>query len=373
MRYALIDNSTLTGIQRLLGEIPVKNKSIVDNDIISFENYVQAILFYDNIICIDDYKDKYKKNRIDYFPNIRFISKDIFDYETFVKKANDVTKNISLEIRGGKISDNDFNAYFERLQMTFQFTWDMSASKFFLTQKMLLGNSILDQDHFTKLHSFIFKENNEQYEVSSELINKTPKLYDSRGNEIYINPKNGNVSNTDIGDGLSPQFQALVASLNWISQRTAFYVLAADYLYADLFIQPIRQSFLQNIIQRTYPEYDMGVFGDFRNSINTQSVESVKNILANSKNFGIALDIPLFTAYFAKRTNDSKKIIEVLGLTDQRGNFETAKKFYADHSPPQEKNEKLPAAFFQVNIKRDKGSGRPTKKDRRDLDEFDWK
>lgn len=70
---------------------------------------------------------------------------------------------------------------------------------------------------------------------------------------------------------------------------------------------------------------------------------------------------------------NSKKIIEVLGLTDQRGNFETAKKFYADHSPPQEKNEKLPAAFFQVNIKRDKGSGRPTKKDRRDLDEFDWK
>lgn len=70
---------------------------------------------------------------------------------------------------------------------------------------------------------------------------------------------------------------------------------------------------------------------------------------------------------------NSKKIIEVLGLTDQRGNFETAKKFYADHSPPPEKNEKLPAAFFKVNIKRDKGSGRPTKKDRRDLDEFDWK
>lgn len=69
----------------------------------------------------------------------------------------------------------------------------------------------------------------------------------------------------------------------------------------------------------------------------------------------------------------SKKIIEVVGLTDKRGNYETAKKFYADHSPPPEKNEKLPAAFFTVNIKRDKGSGRPTKKDRRDLDDFDWK
>ncbi|TKB99959.1 hypothetical protein [Pedobacter cryotolerans] len=327
MRYALIDNSTLTGIQRLLGEIPVKNKSVIDNDIISFENYIQAILFYDNIICIDDYKEKYRKNRIDYFPNIRFISKDIFEYDTFVKTANDVTKNISLEIRGGKISDTDFQAYFERLQMTFQFTWDMSASKFFLTQKMLLGNSILDQDQFTKLHSFIFKENNEQYEVAAGLINKTPKLYDSKGNEIYINLDNGKVSNSDVGDGLSPQFQALVASLNWISQRTAFYVLAADYLYADLFIQPIRQSFLQNIIQRTYPDYNLGVFGNFRNSINTQSEETIKSILVNSQNFGVALDIPLFSAYFAKKTNNSKKIIEAaLNERDNKFFFEARTK-----------------------------------------------
>jgi hypothetical protein len=310
MRYALIDNSTLTGIQRLLGEIPVKNKSIIDNDIISFENYIQAILFYDSIICIDDYKEKYRQNRINYFPNIRFISKDIFEYDTFLEKANEVTKNITLEIRGGKISDADFEAYFDRLQMTFQFTWDMSSSKFFLTQKMLLGNSILDQEKFSKLHSLIFKENNEQYEVEAGLNNKIPKLYDSRGNEIHINPDNGKISNSSVGDGLSPQFQALAASLNWISQRTAFYVLAADYLYADLFIQPIRQSFLQNIIKRTYPNYNLGVFGNFLSSINNQSEETVKNVLATSQNFGITMDIPLFTAYFAKKTNNSKNIIE---------------------------------------------------------------
>lgn len=67
-----------------------------------------------------------------------------------------------------------------------------------------------------------------------------------------------------------------------------------------------------------------------------------------------------------------KKIIEVVELTDKRGNFETAKKHYIDHSPPIEKNEKLPTAFFKVNLKRDKGAGRPTKKDRRDLKDFGW-
>jgi ribosome-associated heat shock protein Hsp15 len=67
-----------------------------------------------------------------------------------------------------------------------------------------------------------------------------------------------------------------------------------------------------------------------------------------------------------------KKIIEVTALTNKRGNFETAKKHYIDHSPPIEKNEKLPSAFFKVNVKRDKGAGRPTKKDRRDMNDFGW-
>jgi ribosome-associated heat shock protein Hsp15 len=68
----------------------------------------------------------------------------------------------------------------------------------------------------------------------------------------------------------------------------------------------------------------------------------------------------------------SKKIIEVTALTDKRGNFETAQKHYTDHSPPPEKSDHLPSVFFKVNVKRDKGAGRPTKKDRRDLNDFGW-
>ncbi len=64
---------------------------------------------------------------------------------------------------------------------------------------------------------------------------------------------------------------------------------------------------------------------------------------------------------------NNKKIIEVTGLTDKRGNFETAKKHYADHSPPTEKVDKQAKAFFTMNVKQEKGSGRPTKKDRRNL------
>lgn len=67
-----------------------------------------------------------------------------------------------------------------------------------------------------------------------------------------------------------------------------------------------------------------------------------------------------------------KKIIEVTALIEKRQSYEIAKQHYIDHSPPVEKIERLEDMFFRVNIKRDKGTGRPTKKDRRDMNDFGW-
>jgi len=69
---------------------------------------------------------------------------------------------------------------------------------------------------------------------------------------------------------------------------------------------------------------------------------------------------------------DVKKEIEVLSLIEKRQSYAIAKEHYADHTPVYTKEEKQKAAFFQVNISRTKGSGRPTKKDRRDMNDFGW-
>jgi ribosome-associated heat shock protein Hsp15 len=65
-----------------------------------------------------------------------------------------------------------------------------------------------------------------------------------------------------------------------------------------------------------------------------------------------------------------KKIIEVTGLIDKRQSYEIAKENYIDHSPPIEKLERMPSVFFMPNMQRDRGAGRPTKKDKRDMDNF---
>ncbi len=71
--------------------------------------------------------------------------------------------------------------------------------------------------------------------------------------------------------------------------------------------------------------------------------------------------------YIISIGNGQKKIIEVVKLIDKRQAYEVVKECYVDHSPPVEKTEKLENMFFTLNVKQDKGSGRPTKRDRRNL------
>ena len=42
MRYAVVDNATLTAVQRLLGDIPIYNKHAIDGDILAFETLIQS-------------------------------------------------------------------------------------------------------------------------------------------------------------------------------------------------------------------------------------------------------------------------------------------------------------------------------------------
>jgi hypothetical protein len=89
-------------IQRFLGAIPVKNKNIIYSDILASEQMVEAILFFDKIVCFDDYKLEFSSSRNKYFTEIRFIDPAIFDYDFFVKEAR-VISSLHLLNRNSQI------------------------------------------------------------------------------------------------------------------------------------------------------------------------------------------------------------------------------------------------------------------------------
>jgi ribosome-associated heat shock protein Hsp15 len=76
--------------------------------------------------------------------------------------------------------------------------------------------------------------------------------------------------------------------------------------------------------------------------------------------------------YSIRIDTDYTRIIEVTQLLEKRHAFSFVKDYFIDHSPPREKKEKGLDAFVMPQAKREKGSGRPTKKDRRTLDQSGW-
>ncbi len=99
---------------------------------------------------------------------------------------------------------------------------------------------------------------------------------------------------------------------------------------------------------------------------------SIKNnkVKLNGEAVKASRNVKIGDEYTISYSGGVKKIIEVTALIENRQSFEIAQKHYLDKSPPIDKIEKLESLFFIPNIKRDRGAGRPTKKDKRDIDEM---
>ncbi len=70
------------------------------------------------------------------------------------------------------------------------------------------------------------------------------------------------------------------------------------------------------------------------------------------------------------RTPDKKWIIEVVSLLHTRKGFEEASKHYKDLTPEESLDKVQSSAFVYNTGKRQSKQGRPTKKDKRSLDEL---
>lgn len=68
-----------------------------------------------------------------------------------------------------------------------------------------------------------------------------------------------------------------------------------------------------------------------------------------------------------------RKEILVTGLLERRVDAKTAGQFYEDHTPLEDTYQ-FKSTFHAPVLKRDRGTGRPTKKDRREIDDLknDW-
>jgi len=72
---------------------------------------------------------------------------------------------------------------------------------------------------------------------------------------------------------------------------------------------------------------------------------------------------------YAVQKGAERRVIKVIGLLERRVDAKTAVQFYEDHTPLEE-TYAYKSVFLQPVLQRDRGAGRPTKRDRREIEDL---
>jgi hypothetical protein len=309
LTYALIVNSTLTAIQRIQGDVLTKSKDSIDADIVALENFIQAILFYDEIVAIDDYIPEHRDERIASFPNVRFLNKEKLGLQPIEQKSQEQASELKPEIRGGEFVNDDFKILFNMLQAHIVCTWDINSSVYHLTLKNLSDNP----DEFAKygnIAAAIFSELSDASDIGGR-ANSEVLLVDRFGKRIREGYK---VPGAKWGDGASTgeasgAIKAFVASLVWLANRSIFYTLTAKYLQADTFLYPIRQVYQQNYISKTC-NYGLDYSRNIVDKLASSMSQDLIDVHSGGLSAATATALPVVSAWLARETGDPSRIIK---------------------------------------------------------------
>lgn len=308
MSIALIDNSTLSSVQRVLGEIEVNNRGTIDGDLAAFESFLSAILFYNELITIDDYKPEYSEDRKKYFSFIKFINPNEFDLSSVKEKAKNEASNVSPTIQNGEFVDEAYKKFFELLKINIKCTWDITSSVYYLTLKMLGEQNSFEFKKYSKICHLIFSELSE-INNSGEKRNYKKILLDRKGNQIIDGYKIPGAKFADgTTGGLTGALAVFIASLNWISYRSIYYTYLAEYFEAETFLHPIRQNFHVYYMGKSN-RFDINYTSELLKKYEDFALEEIENIIASTKNYAVTLHTPLFLGYIISKTRNPLEII----------------------------------------------------------------
>ncbi len=315
-RVALIDNATLTAAQRLLGGIKVKNLYNIDGDIEAFESLVQSILFFDEICCIDDYKEQFRSSRARQFDFIRFLSRDEIDYERQIQLAKDDTTDLMLKVKGHEIAQAEFREFFDLLRSHLVFNWKMSSSIFYLTVNLLGDQSGTSVESYSSLHAMIASQR--WGEETGEYVPPSMTIKDKRGTTLPESFVRGGEF------AVGKQVQDFAASLNWLALKTSFYVRVGSALNMDIVLHPIRHAFLTSVIQKGY-RLPSSVFEVVTNILRNGVTGTVHTITQLSEPVVSEMKLPMWSAYLATKTRDPLDFFEICKHLREEGVFVEAR------------------------------------------------
>lgn len=298
MLSTLVDNSTLTAVQRLIGDIPVALSFSLEGDVSAYDNYLQALLLYDNVASIDDYKADHKEGRHQRFREVRFITPRDAEYQKATESSVALTDDIMYSVRGGSLSSGPMKDFLEALQLHVIPAWYMASSSWYLNLRILADESGVELPKYGALMNIIQSQTVESERSRAESSRRL-KVIDRFGKLITSRP----TSKKDVEKSVYD----FAAGLNWITQRTAFYLLMSERLESAVSLHPIRHTFagqyMAGSLMPSLPKDARRKTIDFfKAGVESIREESDQIIGANV----LAIRLPFFAAWAVGRTGNPK-------------------------------------------------------------------
>jgi hypothetical protein len=317
-RLILVDNATLSGVERLTGESQTRNLNNVDNDILCLEKLLTAILFSDTLIGVDDYKDGFRSQRLKKFNFIDFQKIEPGVYSSLARDAADFARGMAFSFDGSKPA-GDVVSFFESLRIDPQLRWDTFVSSEYLTLSLLVSDA-QNIGYEASIDSVFRNEHTDgQVTLAGESfspnvsVERHPEITDVKALVHAFASGNANFS----GSGHKSLLGRFVFGYGWAAERSYFYNAVAAMNGADAFLAPLRDAFCESCCRLESRSQVNGLLEKLKST--TQ--QALVKIVDASGDARFAVKLPFFTAYFISRTDNPKQCIDLALQTRNNEEF----------------------------------------------------
>ncbi|UYW30241.1 hypothetical protein [Methylorubrum extorquens] len=315
-RTILIDNATLSGVERLIGESQIINLSNIENDILCFEKLVTAILFSDKIVGANDYKEQYRSERLKKFSFVDFLNLPTETYSTISKDAADFAKSMVFSFDGSKPA-GDVLTFFESLRIDPQLRWDVFVSSEYLTMSLLV-NDTRNAKYETAIDSIFRNESTDAKSVDHSMDPKSivsvkdhPTISDVKDLVDWLSSGNPNYK----GSSGKSMLQRCVFGYGWAAERAHFYNAVAALNGADAFLAPLRDAFCESCCRLEARSQ----VNSLLDKLKSKSQDTVAKIVDTSGKAKFAIKLPFFTTYLIANSDNPRQCIDrALKLREER-------------------------------------------------------
>lgn len=307
-RQILVDNATLSGVERITGDVKTINLSSIDNDILCLEKFVTAILFSDKLLSIDDYKEDKAPSRISRFDYISFIKmEDSIHSSTSIESA-DFAKKMTFSFKGNKPA-GDVVKFFESLRIDPQLRWDIFVSSEYLTLSFLVAHT-QHADHEHTVDGIFGNELSDKSVASLSTdpqpnfsVNERSDIRDIKDLVQAFKSENPQYAGEDPKSVLS----RMVFGYGWVAERSYFYNAVAGMHNADVYLAPLRDAFCESCYRIDASSQTMLLIQELKN----KSQKTLSSILEPGGEANFAMRLPFFVAYLISKTDNPKQCIDL--------------------------------------------------------------